>query len=129
MLNNIAWDFDLLGDYQQARLFCQQSLALTAELSLQDVEAAAWDTLGYAEHHLGNLAEAAACYQRALGIYRELADRRNEAGVLTHLGDARCAAGELPQARDAWRQAVAIYDDIKHPRAAKVRAKLTGTDG
>jgi hypothetical protein len=42
---------------------------------------------------------------------------------------ATCVAppAGLPQARQAWRQALAIYDDIGHPGADKVRAKLTGT--
>lgn len=128
MLNNIAWDLDLLGDYQQARLFCRQSLALTTEFSLLDVEAAAWGTLGYAEHHLGNLAEAAACYQRALSISRKLADRRNEASALTHLGDACQASGERERAREAWQQALEILNELQQPDASKVRAKLADTD-
>jgi tetratricopeptide (TPR) repeat protein/DNA-binding XRE family transcriptional regulator len=128
MLNNVGWYHDLLGDYQQARGFCRQALALCAETGYRNAEATAWDSLGYAEHHLGNPGEAAACYQRALGIARELGDRRLEADTLTHLGDTRQAAGDLPQAREAWRQALAILDDIQHPDADKVRAKLAGAD-
>ena len=86
--------------------------------------AAAWDSLGYAEHHLGNLAEAAACYQRALSLYRESGDRFREADTLTHLGDTRHAAGDLAQAREAWQQALAILEDLQHPDAGQVRAKL-----
>jgi tetratricopeptide (TPR) repeat protein/transcriptional regulator with XRE-family HTH domain len=123
-LNNIGWEYALLGDYQQARTFCQQALTLSAELGHRRTEGDAWDSLGYAEHHLGNFAEAAACYERALGIMRELGDRWGEADSLTRLGDTRHAAAELSQARQAWQQALEIFDDLEHPDAEKIRAKL-----
>ncbi len=50
-----------------------------------------------------------------------------EAETLTRLGDTRQAAGEHAQASDAWQQALAILEDIQHPHAAKVRAKLVDT--
>jgi DNA-binding SARP family transcriptional activator/tetratricopeptide (TPR) repeat protein len=124
MLNNIGWDHDLLGDYRQARLFCRQSLALAAELRLRDVEAAAWDNLGYAEHHLGNFAEAITCYQRVLSLCQEAGGRFIEAGVLTRLGDCHQDTGELACARRAWQQALDILDELDHPDADKIRAKL-----
>jgi tetratricopeptide (TPR) repeat protein len=128
VLNDVGWSHALLGDYQQARAFCQRSLALCAETGNRSTEGHAWDSLGYAEHHLGNFGEAAACYQRALTLAREVCDRWNEAEVLTHLGDTHRAAGELAQAREAWQQALAIFEDIQHPDAGQVRAKLASTD-
>jgi tetratricopeptide (TPR) repeat protein len=91
-------------------------------------EGSAWDSLGYAEHHLGNLAQAAACYQNALGLHREYGARFGEAETLTHLGDTRQAAGELAQARQAWQQALAILEDIQDPDAGQVRDKLRQLD-
>lgn len=122
----MGWYHGLLGDYQQARAYGRQALTLHAEVGNRRLEGHAWDSLGYAEHHLGNLAEAAACYRRALAIFREFGDRFNEADVLTHLGDTH-AQGELAQAREAWQQALAILDDIQHPDADQVRAKLAST--
>jgi tetratricopeptide (TPR) repeat protein len=88
-----------------------------------------WDSLGYAEHHLGNLGEAAACYQRALSLHREAGDRFTEAQALTHLGETRRAAGNLTQAREAWQQALVIFEGLRsHDDADKVRAMLAGTD-
>jgi tetratricopeptide (TPR) repeat protein/DNA-binding XRE family transcriptional regulator len=126
-LNGVGWCHGLLGDYQQARAFCRQALTLCAEVGNRWVEADAWDSVGYAEHHLGNLAEAAACYQRALNLYRESGARVFEADTLTRLGDTRHAAGELAQAREAWQQALAILEDLHHPDAGQVRAKLAST--
>ncbi len=125
MLNSVGWYHGLLGQYQQARTYCRQALTLSAVMGNRLVEGNIWDSLGYAEHHIGNLPEAAACYQRALGIARELGDRPSEAEALTHLGDIRDATGQLQQAREAWRQALAILEDLQHPDADQVRAKLS----
>jgi tetratricopeptide (TPR) repeat protein/transcriptional regulator with XRE-family HTH domain len=128
-LNDVGWCHGLLGDYLQARAFCRQALTLCAETGDRWFEGHAWDSVGYAEHHLGNLAEAAACYQRALSTLRESGARFDEADVLTHLGDTHHAAGELAQARKAWQQALAILEDLQHPDAGKVRAKLASKTG
>jgi DNA-binding SARP family transcriptional activator len=126
-LNNVGWYHGVLGDYQQARAFCQRALTLCAQLGNRRLEGAVWDSLGYAEHHLGNLAEATACYQRAVGLHREAGDRFYEADTLNHLGDTRQASGESTQARQAWQEALAIFEDIQHPQAAEVRAKLASS--
>jgi tetratricopeptide (TPR) repeat protein/transcriptional regulator with XRE-family HTH domain len=127
-LNNVAWWHARLGHYQQARPFCEQSLALIARLAGCDFESAVWDTLGYIELHLGDYARAAAHFESALGLCRDHGDRYQEAETLTHVGDARHAAGQLPQARQAWQQALTIYEDMQHPDADIVRAKLDGMD-
>jgi DNA-binding SARP family transcriptional activator len=124
LLYGVGWDHGLLGDYEQARAFCQQALTLNAETGNRDINAAIWDSLGYAEHHLGNLTEAAACYQRALGLIREFGDRWREAVTLTHLGDTQHAAGDQPAACQTWQHALVILEDLDHPHAEKVRAKL-----
>lgn len=82
------------------------------------------DSLGYAEHALGNFTGAVACYQRAIGIFRELGDRYHEANTLGHLGDTHHAAGELPRAQQAWQQAIATLEGLSHPDTEKLRAKL-----
>jgi DNA-binding SARP family transcriptional activator len=128
-LNNVGYSHGLLGDYRQARSFSRQALTLCAELPNPLLEGCTWDSLGYAEHHLGNFTEAVACFQRALRICRENGNRSNEADALIHLGDSYQAANDLPLARDAWQQALAILDEVQHPDAAQVRAKVAGIDG
>ncbi len=127
-LNNAGYSHGLLGDYQQARAFCQRSLTLCAETGNRWLEGHAWDSLGYAERHLGNFAEAAACYQRAIVIAREAGARFYEAEALIHLGDTHQDAGDLDRAGEAWRQARAILDDLQHPDAGQVRAKLASAN-
>jgi DNA-binding SARP family transcriptional activator/tetratricopeptide (TPR) repeat protein len=127
-LNCVGWDHGVLGDYQQARVLCRQAVTLCAEAGDRWAEGDAWDSVGYAEHHLGNLAEAAACYRHALSLYREAGARFHEAGALTHLGDTRHAVGEMASAREAWQEALAILEDLQHPNAGQVRAKLASTN-
>jgi tetratricopeptide (TPR) repeat protein len=120
----VGWYHALLGNYQQARGLCRQAFALNADDGSRHLEGNIWNSLGYTEYHAGALGEAAACYERALSIFQAVGDRWGEADTPTNLGDIRRAAGELPRAREAWQQALAILDDLQHPDAAKVRAKL-----
>jgi tetratricopeptide (TPR) repeat protein len=123
-LNAVGFCHALLGDYEQARAFCRRALALNRQLGIRHGEAATWDSLGYAEHHLGHYHDATDCYRHALSLFREAGDRFSEAEILTHLGDTRQAAGDQPEAHDAWRHALAILDDLHHPDADQVRARL-----
>jgi tetratricopeptide (TPR) repeat protein len=100
-----------------------------ASLGRTDLEYNAWDTLGFIELHLGDHARAIAHFETALAMCREHGDRYSEAEILTHVGDARHTAGGLPRARHAWQQALDIYDDLRHPGADKVRAKLASACG
>ena len=38
------------------------------------------------------------------------------------------SAGHREAARDAWLRALTILDDLRHPDAARVRAKLADVD-
>ena len=124
VLNSAGFCYALSGDYERAREYSRQALPLLRELGNRLHMAHAWDSVGYAEHHLGRLDEAADCYRQALGLYREVGNRYQEAVTITHLGDACHAGGRTQEAREAWQQALDILDDLHHPDAEEVRAKL-----
>ncbi len=124
VLNMIGWYHTNLGDHQEALAQCRAALRLSQQIGHPPNEAATWDSLGHAHHHLGQYGEAVDCYQHALALYRQVGDRHREAGVLDYLGDTRYGAGDPAAARAAWRQALAILDDLRHPDADGVRAKL-----
>jgi len=124
LLNTLGWYHALLGDYPRARGLCRRALALNTRYGSRRLEGDIWNSLGYTEYHRGDFSEAAACYGRALSIFRTVSDRWGEADALNNLGDIRRAIGELLLAREAWQQALAILDDLQHPDAAEVRAKL-----
>jgi tetratricopeptide (TPR) repeat protein len=123
-LNNIGWCYTQLGDCEQGIARCEQALTLAQEVGDQHGQAITWDSLGYAHHHLGHYSEAIACYQRSLSILEAEGDRFRQTSILTHIGDTHHADGRWQAARQAWRQALSILDDLHHPDAGRVRAKL-----
>jgi DNA-binding SARP family transcriptional activator/tetratricopeptide (TPR) repeat protein len=128
-LNSIGWHHVQLGDYEQALAFCGQALTVLQELGNRAAEAATWDSLGYAHHHLGRHDQAAACYQHALDIWQEIGDRLYAAQTLNQLGDTYAAAVNSTAAQDAWQQALDILDNLQHPEATGIRAKLHQAHG
>jgi DNA-binding SARP family transcriptional activator len=125
-LNSVGWFHAVLGDHQQALGYCEQALGLFRDLGSQEGVASALDSLGYVHQQLGSYPEATACYRQAVGLHRELGSRWGVAETLGHLGDVRQAAGYPDDARAAWAEALAILEDLHHPDAAQVQAKLAG---
>ncbi|MDT5038558.1 MAG: hypothetical protein QOE03_3743 [Micromonosporaceae bacterium] len=124
-LNNIGWAHAQLGQYRHSILVCQQALELLlADGGDREGLAGTWDSLGYAHHHLGNHQQAIACYTTAADLYREAGNRYYEAATLIHLGSTHQAAGDQISARRVWRLALRILDELDHPEADDVRAKL-----
>jgi DNA-binding SARP family transcriptional activator/tetratricopeptide (TPR) repeat protein len=127
-LNAIGWCHAQLGHYEHALASCEQALTLHEELGDQRGQAETWDSVGYAHHRLGHHAEAVRCYQRALDLYRFLGNRYYQADTLTHLGDTHHAAGDSDAAAAAWHHALAILDDLGHPAAEQLRARIRQAD-
>jgi len=123
-LNSVGWLSAVVGDHQQALSYCEQSLDLFRDLGSQEGEASALDSLGYAHQQVGQHAEAAACYQQALELHRKAGSRWGAGDTLGHLGDTCHAAGKLQEARTFWEEALAILEDLHHPEADQIRAKL-----
>jgi tetratricopeptide (TPR) repeat protein len=128
-LNSVGWLHARLGEPGEALAYCQEALSLLRDLGDRPGEAATCDSLGYAHSQLREFPQAFAWFESALSLYRELADRYYEADTLTHLGDARHEADDDKAARDAWQQARAILDDLHHPGAEQLRARLRELDG
>jgi len=127
-LNVIGWCHALLGNHQQAVSCCQQARTQLQELNDRKGQATSWNGLGLAQHHLGHHADAIASYHHALHLARDQGDRYYEAWTLTHLGDAHHTTGNHHAARDTWRQALTILEDLDHPDAERLSAKLTALD-
>src|SRR5262249_41560070 len=118
------WCRAQLGDYDRALTYCRRALGLHQQLGDLSGQAATWDSLGYAHHHLGRQDLAVDCYAQALAIYRQLGYNYYEATTLVRLGDTHHVAGDTRAAQDAWEGALAILAELRHPEADPVRAKL-----
>jgi DNA-binding SARP family transcriptional activator/Tfp pilus assembly protein PilF len=127
-LNAVGWFHAQLGDYTQALDCCQQALDLQREIDDRFGQAETYDSLGYVHGHLGHQQEATACYHQALNLYDELGDRYNEADTLVALGDAHQGFGNSESARFAWQRALTILEQLDHPRADSVRARMRKSD-
>lgn len=123
-LNTIGWHRAQLGEHERALAACEEALALLQETDDRYTEAATWDSIGFAHRHLGDRRRAEACYLRAFELYRQLGARYPMAETLTHLGGAHDHFGDRAAARDAYRKALEILDDLSHPGAAELRAKV-----
>ena len=128
-LNGVGWFQALLGDPESALVSCGQALIIYTDLGDLHGQAHTWDSLGYAHHQLGHHARAMACYRNTLTLVRYLGDRYQEADTLGNLGGVHLATGDPRAAQDAWQRALAILDELDHPDAEQVRAKLAGLDG
>ncbi len=125
-LNAAGWFHAQLGNQQLARAYCQEALGLHREHGNRFGEAATLDSLAYCSHQAGHHGHAVALYQQALAASSDAGDRYYHAGILSHLGESHHANGNHQAARHAWQQALAILDDLRHPEAGVVRARLAG---
>ncbi|SNT60724.1 Tetratricopeptide repeat-containing protein [Asanoa hainanensis] len=128
-LNAIGWLHAQRGDLATALESCQGALAVQEEIGDQAGAAATLDSIGYICHSLSRYPEAIEHFHRSLDVYEGLGDRYVETIVLTHLGDTHQAAGNTDAAHGAWRRALATLEEIDHPDAADVRARLDGPAG
>lgn len=113
-----------LGDLSKTLKVSRQALALAVEIGNQYIEELAWHGIGYSEQTLGNFAQAVDGFQHTLDLARIAGDRFREADVFAHLGDLHHAHGKTRGALKFWTQALAIFNEIHHPDADQIRAKL-----
>lgn len=128
-LNAIGWFHSRLGEHEAALDYCSRGLSLLREIGDRFDEGDTLDSMGRAYHQLGRYDRAAACYREAIELYAEFGDRYDEGDALAALGDAHAGAGDRDGARRAWTRAVQILDDLRHPDADAVRARLTDPGG
>ncbi|WP_239643517.1 tetratricopeptide repeat protein [Crocosphaera watsonii] len=71
-----------MGQYEQAREYYQQSLAITREIGDRNGEANSYIGLGNAYYFLGQYEQAREYYQQSLAIFKEIGDKPGEAKAL-----------------------------------------------
>jgi DNA-binding SARP family transcriptional activator/Tfp pilus assembly protein PilF len=127
-LNAMAWLACTVGDYQEAVAVGQQALEALADQDDPLSRAATWDTIGYAHHRLGRLAEAIDCLRRSIQDHTRSDDRYYLASVRLHLGEALLESGDADGARTEWQLAEQLLVELRHERVAEVRQRLADLD-
>jgi DNA-binding SARP family transcriptional activator/tetratricopeptide (TPR) repeat protein len=125
-LRGAGWSNAQLGFCQRALSYCRKALELHRKSGERIGEAATLDSLGHCCHQVGDYSQAIAYYQEALRAYADAGDRYLQAQTLIHLGETHQASGNQEATRDLWQQALAILNDLHHPDAAPIRARLQG---
>ncbi|MFI6333514.1 ATP-binding protein [Streptomyces sp. NPDC050535] len=127
-LTSVAQQQEELGHHTVALKHGQRALELYTGLGHLDGRAGILLCVGRAEQGLGRHARAVGHYEASLALDRALGDRYREAHALDHLADAHAALGRHRQARGLREEALAVFEELHHPDARAVRAKL-GPDG
>jgi tetratricopeptide (TPR) repeat protein len=123
-LNTVGWFHAHLGGHRSAVRHCQSALSTYRKLGSHFGQAVTLDSLGYTRQRSGRPAEAAALYRQAVTLYRQVGDRYFQAMTILHLGDACHAAGDAAAGRQSWDEALAILNDLHHPDASQIYARL-----
>ena len=82
------------------------------------------DSLGVIYRGLGEYDRAIEHYRNALTYFEETNDRLQVATEWTNVGDIHADLGDAEAARPAWSSALIILDDLQHPDADAVRARI-----
>ncbi|UXY33527.1 ATP-binding protein [Streptomyces albidocamelliae] len=120
----VSQQWERLGEHTVALDHARRALDLYTRLGHLDGQAGILIGMGRSEQALGRPAAAIGHYQVSLSLDRALGDRYREAHALAHLGDAHAALGRDEDAGALWEEALALFEDLHHPDAEPVRARL-----
>lgn len=126
--NSVGWYHSILGDHRTAIAYCEQALDLMRDTDHRG-RGLTWNSLGHAHRGLGHLDQALACYRNALDMSSSSGNRLAISLNLAALGDTQLVVGDSADAHDSYRRALEILEELGHPKAALVRAKLASGPG
>jgi tetratricopeptide (TPR) repeat protein len=112
VLNGAAVLANLQGDYEAARAFDYEGLAIVRELGDKQAMPPFLDDLGIMARQQGDYAAARSFYEESLAIRREIGDRRGIAISLDNLGIVFREQGNDTAARSHYEESLAIRREI-----------------
>jgi len=111
-LTSLGNAYSLLGQYERAIAFHQQSLDIAKEIGDIQGESNSLNNLGIAYKSLGRYETAIAFYQQSLDIAKEIGDIRGESASLNNLGNAYESLGRYERAIAFHQQSLDIAKEI-----------------
>ena len=107
-LNKIGFVHLVVGNYDRAREYCQQSLKIAEAIKDQKLTASAHLTIGTVSLWQGDHKEALDHLQKSLLLFKELNDSTYTADALVYIGQVYSAIGNYAQAFNYYNQAMEI---------------------
>jgi predicted ATPase/class 3 adenylate cyclase len=98
----------ITGNYEKARAFCYEHLALAERIGDRWGHAVAFGNLGMNSQALGDYAAAREQMRQAIAMYRASGDRRMVAVGLNFLSAVECAVGNYDEAQLLLREGLAL---------------------
>jgi predicted ATPase len=105
----------LLGDYDAASIYLEQSLQLARSLTLKHEEGYALALLGQIAAWRGDYAIAQQRLRQSLAISRTLNDMSGAATALEKLAEILCDLGDLQEARRLSLESLALSRELRRP--------------
>jgi predicted ATPase/DNA-binding SARP family transcriptional activator/uncharacterized protein HemY len=99
-------------DYDQARLYYEESLAIWRELNDAHRIADGLTNLGNIANEQGDYAAAHRLYEESLTFYQQGGNRHGRAYALSNLGAMACSQGEYALARSLLEESLAIMQEL-----------------
>jgi DNA-binding SARP family transcriptional activator/tetratricopeptide (TPR) repeat protein len=124
VLGNVGLVLATLGRTEEARQRLGEAAAFAARLGDRHLEATVQHNLGYARACDGRFIEAERSYQQALLIREDIGDAEGRASTLEKIGTLLHDTGNPAHGTRYWEAALVVFDEIAHPKAAEVRARL-----
>ncbi|WP_037857892.1 ATP-binding protein [Streptomyces sp. NRRL S-340] len=122
-LTDLSWQLAESERFSEAIGAGEEAAAILATTTDSRYEAAAWNSIGYAQQGLGDRDSAIASYSTALRICEAALDDYGRAEVLDNLASVRLEQGDTARARADWTTAADLFDSLRIARADELRAR------
>jgi predicted ATPase/DNA-binding XRE family transcriptional regulator len=107
-----AWIAQDMGDFEQAILFCKQSLSLGKELGDRSSIGQALLIYGTALYLNGEFERSIRLLNKSLAIFRATDDEKDQLIALLRIADLNMRLGMLDQAEQQWRDALVLSSKL-----------------
>lgn len=111
-LNGLGGIVRRQGDFADAQVIYEESLAIRRELGDDRGIAETVGNLGMIQHDLGNYAGARTFFEESLSIHRQLGNKPGAALMLANLGSSALNQSDLPRARGLLAEGLQLYREL-----------------
>ncbi len=115
------------GNFREALVTAQQSLAITLKLGDRSVEALQLNQIGNIYLGLDRYPQALESYQKALAIHQELGERDRIGLTLTNIGDVYLDLSRYDQALESYQKALTIVRAVGDRKGEGINLRGIGT--